>query len=213
MKADVRKALESKAAAVRTGAETLLAKTSDWQVIQQYMCGRLKGMKLTAEQQKKMDRYTFIYNALVSGRYTQPEVVQQLLHIHKIELTQAYEDIRCTRELWPSVINLNQQFEINVELDVTRRMLIKAEEMNDLKAWAAIHKNRVKLISMLPKPEDNAADDFEDYDIEATFNPSLLGAPPISKTEMLDLLNTINAKRGKKIKMDLFEDLEWEEQK
>lgn len=206
------KALLKKAEQVRAGAQALMEKTSDWQVIQQYLCNRIKDIKLNPEQEKKLRRYEFVYNQLVSGRYTDTEVVSQLMNIHKVAMVQAYEDIRNAREIFGTVININKQFEVKIQLQVNRDMLRKASELNDLKAYAALEKNRQKLLDMLPDEETNPGELFEGHEIEAVFNPKLLGAPDISNEELVALMKAINAKRGKKINMDLFvEDIPHEE--
>ncbi len=56
MKEEVGVVLQRKADQVRHNAEILLAETNDWQVIQKYLCNKLKDITLTATQQKKLDR-------------------------------------------------------------------------------------------------------------------------------------------------------------
>lgn len=211
MSKSVNTALQRRAAEVAAGAEALMAKTRDWQLIQQYYCNRLGEEFLTDEQKKKRDRYQFVYNALVTGKYTTPQVVNQLISIYKIKSTQAYEDVKCTKELWPSFANLNRQFELQVELDINRKMLNKAAEIGDMKAYAQLEKNRIKMLQLLPEETDTPADLFEGHEIEPVFNPALIGAPTITTEDLKDLLKSINAKRSKPFNMDLFEDLDFEE--
>lgn len=197
----VNSALIKAANQVQAGAEILMAKTRDWQVIRNYLSNRLANIELTDEQQKKLDRYQYSYNQLVTGKYTDSEVVSQLTRIYQIKQSQAYEDLSCTRELFNTVCNINKRFEINLQLQINRKLLRKAEELNDLKAYAQLEKNRALLLKLLPEEEDTPAEHFEGHDIEAVFDPKLLGAPDI---DIADILKVINEKRKVKIDIDAF---------
>lgn len=208
MKDDVTTALQKKAEEVNAAAEFIMAKTRDWQVIKNYLSNRIKDLALTPEQQKKLERYQYIYNQMVSGRYTDQEVVNQVKTNYKVEVTQAYEDINNTREIFNSVVNVHKQFEIKLQLQINRKMLHKAAELQDMKAYAALEKNRALLIKQLPDEPENPAEFFEGHIYEMTFDPELLGAPPV---DMIKVLQAINAKRNKHIKTDMFEELSYKE--
>jgi len=208
MKEDVYKAMQRKAEQIGKGAETLVEKTRDWQVIKQFACNRLGEFILTAEQQKKFKRYQLIYDQLVSGRYTEQEVISQLINIHKIKLTQAYEDMNAAKEVFSLAVNVKKQFELQVELQTARRARLKCEDMGDMKTAAMYSKVITEIIKQLPEVEDVPAEMFEGHIIEADFDPSLLGAPPVN---MRAVLAAINEKRDKKIKIDMFEELPFEE--
>jgi len=208
MKEDVNKALQKIADDVSAQAEFIMNKTRDWQVIQQYLSNRINNIELTPEQQIKMERYQYIYNQLVTGRYTDQEVVNQVKKFYKIEATQAYEDMNASREVFNRVININKQFELNLQLQINRKMLNKCVEMSDMKAYAAIERNRERLIKQLPEEVENPGEFFEGHTYEMTFDPALLGAPAV---DMIKVLQAINAKRNKDIKTDMFEELEFKE--
>lgn len=210
MKEEVSVVLKNKAEAIRKGAELLLEKTRDWQLIKQYLNNRLQDIELTATQQEKLNRYQYVYNQLVSGRYTDQEVITQLTKLHGISLRQAYEDMNATREIFCTVVNINKLFEIQLQIQITKGMIRKAEELQDFKSAAALGKNLATLLSMLPDVEENPAELFEGHTIEAVFDPSLLGAPPVN---MKEVLTAINAKRKVKINTDMFEDIDHEEVK
>jgi hypothetical protein len=204
MKRDVVKLLQDKADQVQRGAEILLAKTRDWQVIKAYINNRLEEITLTPEQQKKFDRYQYIYNQLVSGKYTEHDVIEQIKTIHKVGITQAYEDVRCTRELFCSVVNINKRFEQKMELESARNLKRKCEELQDYRSAAAIQKNIVQLLRDIPDEEENPGELFEGHTYELTFNPTLLGAPAI---DMKEVLRVVNEKRHKKINIDMFDEI------
>jgi len=207
MKEDVKNALQKRAEEVNRQAEFILAKTRDWQVIKQYMSNRVADIELTHEQQKKMDRYQFIYNELATGKSTDQQVVNQVKNFFKVSLSQAYEDIKASKEVFSTVISINKLFELNLALQLNTKYKAKAEEMGDLKALAMFEKNRKDLIRLLPDEEEKPTD-FEGHIYELTFDPKLLGAPAI---DMKELLQSINAKRNKPIKIDMFEELEYKE--
>ena len=212
MKEDVKNAMEKRSEEVNRQAEFIMAKTRDWQVIKQYMSNRVADIELTAEQQKKMERYQFIYNEIVGGKSTDQQVANQIKNFYKISISQAYEDVNATKEIFSTVISINRQFELNLALQLNTKYKAKAEEMGDLKALAMFEKNRKDLIKLLPEADDMPGDLFEGHVNELMFDPSLLGAPVnITMKDMIELAATINAKRNKKINLDLFEELDHED--
>jgi len=111
MKESLNTALVKKADQIRNATDILVSKTRDWQLIKQYLCGRLADMQLTAEQEEKLKRYQFIYNQLVSGKYTEQDVINQVVRIYNVGLPQAYEDKNATQEIFCSVLSINKRFE------------------------------------------------------------------------------------------------------
>lgn len=195
--------LVKKAEVVRTAAERMAERTYDWQMIRDFISNRVEDSQLTAKQEKKLERYQYIYNQMVSGKYTKNEILNQITNkkLFGISLQQAYEDLACSQELFATTININRNFEINLQLEINRNLMRKAEEMGDLKAAAQFEKNRALLLKLLPEEEDKTADLFEGHIIEAVFDPTLLGAPEIDMREVLEM---INAKRKVKINIDMF---------
>lgn len=209
MKIDVTSALQKKATQVGNATAILIESTNDWQVIRQYLSNRLAENKLTDKQLEKLERYQYAYNQLVSGRYTDQDVLHQLMNIFKIKVVQAYDDLNCTREIFSTVFNINKRFEQRMELESARNMKRKCEEMGDFKSAAMLQKNIIQLLRDIPDLEENPADMFEGHTIEATFDPSLLGA---AKIDMNEVLQALNAKRKVKIKIDMFEELNYTEE-
>lgn len=208
MKENLNNALQRRAEEINAQAEFIMAKTHDWQVIKQYMSNRTNDLALTDEQQKKLERYQFIYNELVSGKSTDQQVVMQVKNFFKVSQSQAYEDMNASKEVFSSVVSLNRLFEINLALQLNKKYMAKAEEMSDMKALAAFEKNRKDLLKLLAEANENPAEFFEGHTYEMVFDPKLLGAP---KVDMKELLAAINAKRAKPINLDMFEELDNEE--
>ncbi|HVX00350.1 MAG TPA: hypothetical protein VHA52_07945 [Candidatus Babeliaceae bacterium] len=208
MKNEINKELLRISEEMADNANQLMDKIRDWQVIKNFLTNRIKDITLTPEQEKKLQRYQYIYNQQISGAYTDQEIVTQVKHLYGIEQTQAYEDINHAREIFNSVVNIHKQFELKLQLQINRQMLNKALELGDMKAWAAIEKNRIYLIKQLHDEPENVAEFFEGHIYELTFDPHLIGAPEV---DMKRLLNTINAKRNRQINTDMFEDAESEE--
>ena len=205
MKEEVTKYLQKKAEQVSYATELLLSKTRDWQAIQQYLCNRLNEITLTPTQEEKLKLYQYIYNQLVSGKYTDQDVINQVMKLFDIKIVQAYEDLSCTREVFNSVININKLFELNLQLQINRDMMRKAAEINDFNSYRFLEKNRIELLKELPDVEENPGEDFIGHEFEATFDPRKLGAPDVN---MKEVLTAINAKRKVKIKTDMFEELD-----
>lgn len=196
-----------KANQIREASEMLIEKTLDWQVIKKFMVNRFDDIVLTAQQKKKLERYQFIYNQLCDGKYTDSQVVTMNSKFYSVSLQQSYDDIRCTRELFNSVININRQFELNNELQIAKKARAKALEVLDHKSAAAYGKLIRDILALLPEQDDSPGINFEGHFIEAIFNPELLGAP---KVDMMEVLKAINAKRKAPIKTDMFDFLDSE---
>jgi len=201
--------LQRKAEQVSRASELILARTNDWQLIREYMNGRMEEWELTPDQIEKKNRYQYIYNQKVSGKYTNAEVVNQVQRLYKIESSQAYEDMKCADELFTSLINVDKQLELKLKLEINKSYQRKCLELGDMKSLAKFEKNGIEIAKLLEDMEDDRGELFEGHVFEMTFDPSLLGAAPISKKDMMDLMNRINEKRGKKIRTDMFEELEF----
>ena len=209
-KQSVIKVYQDKAEQVASATNVLVQKTRDWQVIKQFICNRIPELK-TEIQKEKLKRYQYIYDQLSSGRYTEKEIVAQVKTLFHVSISQAYEDMNCTRELFVTTLNINKRFELKMELESAKDCKRKCIEARDFKNAASYSKIITALLNLVEEEEENPAALFEGIKIEATFNPELLGAPPISKKDMQDLLQSINAKRSKKIPLDIIEDLEYED--
>lgn len=211
MREELKVMLAEKAEQVAISAEIIMAQTRDWQMVKEYMCNRLEEEYLTETQKEKMKRYQFIYNQLVSGKYTDSDIVSMSAKIFDTKKTQSYEDLAATRELFNSVINVNKAFELHLALEITKNYMRKCEEMSDLKQLQKFNKDKIEIIKQLQDIEDNRGELFEGHVFEMTFDPTLLGAPEITKENMTALLKSINEKRDKKINLSIIEDLEFKD--
>lgn len=208
MKEEVSLVFQKKAEQIAYASEILVSSTRDWQMIREYMSNRIKDMELTDTQKEKLARYTFIYNQLVSGKYTENEVLHQVMKKHDIKMVQAYEDMRCTREIWNTVLAFNKQFELKLELQIADDLRRKCVELGDMKSAAAFQKNKIAIQAMLPAVEEDNSQIFTGHSLEAVFNPQLLGAPAVNMKEVIE---AINAKRKVKIKTELFESIHFDD--
>ena len=200
--------LQLKSDQVRTGAEVLMSKTRDWQVIKQYLCNRLNDFELTYVQEQKLTRYQFIYTNLSSGKYLKHELINMVMKMFKISQRQVYDDLNCTQEIFSSVISVNKLFELQLQLEIAKDMMRKCIEISDMKNAAAIQKNIIAINALFPEEDNAPGQDFEGHTIEAVFDPRLLGSPEI--TDMKEVLAAINAKRKVHIKTDMFDHLAYE---
>lgn len=201
--------LEETSKQIANGTDLLVKKTSDYQTVKKYLTNRLANIKLTAEQQRQLDRYQFIYNQIMCGKYTESEVIKMTMELFGIEYRQACYDLKDTRDLFSTTLQINRLFELKVELESARRVRTKCEEIQDFKGAEMARKNIVAILSLLPQEEEAAGDLFEGHTIEPVFDPSLIGAPKISKEQVIDLLGQIAKKRGKEFNMNI-EDIPFE---
>ena len=193
---------------INRAADHIMDSTNDWQVIKSFLGNRIGDVKLSTLQKKKMERYQFMYNQLVTGKFTDKEAIEANMKMYDIEQWQSYDDLKCTREIFSSVININKKFEIDLQLQVNRRMLRKAEEICDFKAYAALEKNRTHMLSMIEDIDPDEADMFIGHTYEPVFDPSLIDADPVDMKEVLEI---INKGRKVKIKTELFENLDYQD--
>src|SRR5690606_37146010 len=105
----------------------------------------------------------------------------------------------------------NKRFELNLALEINKKYQHMCVELGDMKSLAKFEKNRNDLIEQIEELEDNRGELFEGHTFELTFNPELLGATPITHKDMKDLLDQINERRNKKVKTDMFEELDYTE--
>ena len=200
--------LRHRAEQVRAGALIVAEKTNDWQQIKRYITNRMEEHELTPKQREKFDRYQFIYNQLVTGKYTEADVVFQLKRLFKVSPTQAYEDIAATREVFLSTISFNRNFEIKIELEIAKAARAKLLEVQNFKEARAYHKVIMQLMEMMPEEADHPGMDFEGHQLEAVFDPRLLGAPDV---DMEAVLKVINENRKVPINIDMFTHLNYED--
>lgn len=197
--------MQSKYAAVASAAEVITNMTNDWQLIKQYLNNRLQLNELTDVQQKKLERYNFIYSNMLGGKYGKQEVLSITMKFFNMGMTQIYEDFNCVQEIYSSVVSINKTFELQLELESAKEMKRKAMAAFDFKAAAAFQRNIIELQKMIPDKEEIPGEFFEGHTIEAVFDPRLLGAPAV---DMKEVLKALNAKRKTPIKIDMFEELE-----
>lgn len=203
----IKNALIKKAEQIGFVTDLLLSESTDWQVIRDYLTNRIPGIELTDRQKAKLDRFQFIYNQLTSGKYTDHDVLNSVCRMFNIEIKQAYQDMKDTRELFNVVMSIDRRFELKIQLEVNKKMMNKAIEAGDLKAYAMFEKNRVALIAQIPEEDQAPKDMFHGHQIEAAFAPELLGTDNI---DMQAILKDINARRKSKIKTELFESIKFE---
>ena len=182
--------------------------TKDWQLIKRFLTNRSSEITLTQTQKNKLERYQFVYNQNVLGRYTTSQIVEMMCSQFNIKTTQAYEDVRATKEIFTSVININRLFEITVQLDINRQMIAEARAMQDYKSASALERNRKDLLALLPEKEENPSELFTGHTIEAIFDPRLIGAPDI---DLKEVLKVINEKRDIKLNIDQITSIPFDE--
>lgn len=178
-----------------TRSEKVAENINDWQLIKQYLSSPVPSIELTENQQNKLLRYTTIYHELVGNKYDEPELISLIRNQYDISETQARVDIACTREIWSDTLSLNKLFEIKVSIERCKRLLRKAEDQNDMKAYAWIDKNLQRYLSMLPDQDTQLPQDFYIPELEPVYDPALLGA---RKIDLKELEHTINEMRSKK---------------
>lgn len=206
----LKKELELRARQVAKGAENLSNLTRDWQVIKEYMCNRLNTITLTDDQQAKLDRYQYMYNQLVSGKYTEGKVISQVMNLYKISYATAYADLRDTHELFNSCINLDKTFMLKQQAEIAQDIITKCLLVGDFKNANAAQKNLTAILRELRVDDTSPGEHYEGINIEVVFDPTLIGGDPITKKDFDELVKEINKNRTKKIDPKFIEDLDFE---
>jgi hypothetical protein len=100
--------------------------------------------------------------------------------------------------LFSTVLPIDKLFELKVELESCRTLKRKCIAAGDIDTANKIEKNIITILNMVEQAEPAPTELFEGHIIEPMFNPSLIGAPEITKDVFNDLMHRIAEKRGKK---------------
>ena len=177
-------------------AKAVAQEVTDWQAVRNYLTRRISEIELTDTQREKMEIYQLAYNQLVSGKYTEFEVVDMIMVEFECSKGAAMQHLRDSKEIFSTAFNINVQFELKIQLEINRVMLQIARSKGDLKAYAALEKNRAKMMEMAPVIEEESHDDFEGHVIVPVFDPSIMGFEPIDQKELNQLFKDMREKYG-----------------
>lgn len=190
--------IEKKIAQIGTAAEAVYENINNWQTVRDYMRGKIAYELLTPRHQEMANRYQFVINLILSGKYIDEEIIELNKNQFKISITQARNDVFATKEIFNTTVNIHKLLELRAELQISRDLMRKAAELQDFKSAAAFQRNRIALIKMIPEADEDNGDQFEGHQIEAVFDPRLIGAPDVNIAEVLSV---INEKRNVKINL------------
>jgi hypothetical protein len=197
--------IESEVSRFVQASQTIQQHIQDWQTIQRYLVTRHTDMRLTAAQQRKLELYDFIYAQLMSGKYSESEIVNILVNDPKRGLSRqtAYRELVATKELFATTLSINKVFEIKLMITWNKKQLIKADQAGDQKQYAAIEKNLQHWLEMLPQ-EEEASEMFTPHQNVIDFDPELIQAPDVDLRELAD---RINSRRKNKINLEVIEEM------
>lgn len=190
---------------ILNGAAAIVAMTNDWQTIREFLCNRLEEDLLTDMQKKKLERYQFMYSQTMKGKYSKQEVISMCTRFYDISQRQAYEDYNCMSEIFSTVMHINKQFEIKMQVESVKLSMAKATEMCDFKSAEIARKNLIALLALLPEEDTSPGELFQGHIIEAVYDPRLINGYEV---DWKVLAKAINDKRKVKIDFSKFEDAE-----
>lgn len=180
--------------------ESLLEVVQDWQTIQRHLKNRLEKIKLTKKQQEKLDRYQFAWSMLVSGDADDGQVAEMICQTYHVEKSQAYEDIKCTREVFGSVVSIKKQLGLQTQYQIMLKAQSRALALDNMTSFASISKVIHGILKDIEDEEENPASEFHGHVFEPVFDPALLNSG--EEVNMKEVLDAINAKRKVKLKMN-----------
>jgi len=186
-------------------ATWMAEQTNDWMMIRDYMNNRLGELKLTESQKQKLRRYQFAYDQISSGKYTEMEVIAQLVEHFKIEEAMAIADLKCSKEIYSTTLAIDKRFEIKMQIELLKIEQQKARDVGNLDASAKLAKCIAEFLKMVPDEMPDKDDAFTPHQNVLTFNPAILGIPAIDKSEMNELLKTLANKYNFKLDTSFIE--------
>jgi hypothetical protein len=184
-------------------ALSVASKTNDWQVVKEYISSRVENFPLTDKQKELFEVYNFCYANLISGKYNSAQLVNVISKKYACDVRHAQNYLNATKEIYDTTLSLNKGLELSIELEVCRKHRNMCVDRGDLKTAEAYSKTILSILKEIKEKED-ANLGFEGIFIEATFDPTLLGVPLISRDDIKDVLVKINQSRNKKLDLNLF---------
>lgn len=172
--------------------DTIGEQLDDLYQVRDYMLRRIAEHQLTPVQQKKLELYEFIYNQSLSTQWDEDELIDLVRNRANCSRPVAIQLIHESRELFTTVLSVNKQWEIKRQLMANERLLQKAETMGDFKAYAALERNRYKLLEMVQEVTRN--EEFKGHTLQITADPEVIGVKPASKSEIRQLLKELKEK-------------------
>jgi hypothetical protein len=186
-------------------ATWMAEQTNDWMMIRDYMNNRLGELKLTEPQKQKLRRYQFAYDQISSGKYTEMEVIAQMVEHFKIAEATAIADLKCSKEIYSTTLAIDKRFEIKMQIELLKIEQQKARDVGNLDASAKLAKCIAEFLKMVPDEMPDKDDAFTPHQNVLTFNPAILGIPAIDKSEMNELLKTLANKYNFKLDTSFIE--------
>lgn len=165
---------------------------NDFQMVRKFMYNRLgDAMKLSETQEMMLKRYQFVYDQFSTGKYSESDIVHQLIAQFGITEATARQSIARAKELFNNTLSLKRLFEIKLDIETTNRLIRKAEKANRFDDVAKLMKVKVELYKLLPDEEEVPADYFEPRKNEFMYDPHLLGVEPVSQGEIQKVLDDL----------------------
>lgn len=177
-------------------AELAAQATDDYLAVKDFMLRRISYIELTPAQERIRNIYSFAYNQLLSGKFTEKEVLSLIMTEYKVPVGAAIQYLKDSKELYNIIFDVNKAWEIHVQLELNKIQMQKANARGDQKAYALLERNRIKLLDLIPEKEESTNDDFVGHLIEPQFNPALLGIDPIPEKELKKLQKDIESQFG-----------------
>jgi len=197
-------AILNKMEQITAGANLLWSYKNNCDDVEKYVAKRISEISFSEEQQAKIDRCGFIINQAYGGKYSKGELINMVQKMYKVSKRQALYDFKSAKQIYLSVACINKQFEIEMQLLSAKQLQQECVNKQDMETALLVQNNITSLLKMIPIESEQPGEEFESNSIEVSFNPELLGGP---KIDMNEVLAVVNAKRNKKITIDMFENL------
>ena len=184
--------LKSKYDEVSEAVEKYSKYTNDFMAIKKFMKSRVENIKLTEAQQEIYNRLQFIYNQLVSGKYSEQQIVHMLTNEpYNLKRSQAYYDIQTCKDLFSTARPLDKQFLLKLNYERLEIQMRKASEANNLDVYAKLQKNMLELLKMMPDEELEVPEDYVPTLVVPMYDPRLLGIKTVDAQKLAELKATL----------------------
>lgn len=117
-----------------------------------YICSKQGEVVLSEEQQKMLERYSFIDDQIRDNKLDK-EIVEELKKKYGIEKTQAYIDIRATRYVFNSQRMIDKNTELYQLNQASIQVLRLAIESKDVGKMIRAIEARAKVLELIPDEE------------------------------------------------------------
>lgn len=133
-------------------------KLSDYQVLTDYVNGKIDREDLTFHQQNKLKRVTLVYDQLLDAQ-SNNIIIERLQDNFQLSMAQAWRDLHLSEALFGNLRQSNKAMKRQIAENMALETYRQAKRTGDLKAMAAANRNYIAATGI-----ENEDLDLPDFD-------------------------------------------------